>query len=143
MNVSLTPELEKFVREKVATGLYNNSSEVVREALRLLYEKVGRSSAPTVEDVARSIRRIEPQLRAQGIKSLSLFGSVARGEATPESDVDVLIDVDPKAAFGLVEQAGAQIDLEKALGRRVDVVLRKSLRQELRKQALADSVKVF
>ena len=35
MNISLTPELEKAVKEKVASGLYNNASEVIREALRL------------------------------------------------------------------------------------------------------------
>jgi antitoxin ParD1/3/4 len=39
MNVNLTPELEKLVREKVSSGLYNNQSEVVREALRLLAEQ--------------------------------------------------------------------------------------------------------
>ena len=39
MNVNLTPELEKLVQEKVASGLYNNQSEVVREALRLLAEQ--------------------------------------------------------------------------------------------------------
>jgi len=38
MNVSLTPELEKFIEEKVETGLYNNASEVIRESLRLLKE---------------------------------------------------------------------------------------------------------
>lgn len=38
MNVSLTPQLEEMVRSKVATGRYNNASEVVREALRLLDE---------------------------------------------------------------------------------------------------------
>ncbi len=38
MHLSLTPKLEGFVREKVQSGLYNNASEVVREALRLLYE---------------------------------------------------------------------------------------------------------
>jgi len=38
MNVSLTPELERFVSGKVASGLYNSASEVVREALRLLEE---------------------------------------------------------------------------------------------------------
>jgi len=36
MHVSLTPELEKIVKEKVATGLYNNASEVIREALRFM-----------------------------------------------------------------------------------------------------------
>lgn len=38
MNVSLTPELEKFVQTKVESGLYNNASEVIREGLRLLKE---------------------------------------------------------------------------------------------------------
>lgn len=39
MNVSLTPELEKLVQEKVASGLYHSASEVIREALRLLKER--------------------------------------------------------------------------------------------------------
>ena len=39
MNVSLTPELERFVGEKVESGLYNNASEVVREGLRFLKEQ--------------------------------------------------------------------------------------------------------
>lgn len=39
MNINLTPELERLVQEKVASGLYNNQSEVVREALRLLAER--------------------------------------------------------------------------------------------------------
>ena len=39
MNVSLTPELEKFVTQKVASGLYYSASEVIREGLRLLQEQ--------------------------------------------------------------------------------------------------------
>ena len=39
MNVSLTPTLEELVQQKVATGLYNSASEVIREALRLLEER--------------------------------------------------------------------------------------------------------
>ena len=39
MNVSLTPELDRYVKRKVESGLYNNASEVVREALRLLVER--------------------------------------------------------------------------------------------------------
>ncbi len=39
MNVSLTPTLEELVQRKVATGLYNSASEVIREALRLLEER--------------------------------------------------------------------------------------------------------
>ncbi len=39
MNVSLTPELDRYVKQKVESGLYNNASEVVREALRMLIER--------------------------------------------------------------------------------------------------------
>jgi len=39
MNISLTPQLEGYVKQKVATGLYNSSSEVIREGLRLLEER--------------------------------------------------------------------------------------------------------
>lgn len=44
MNVSLTPELEKIVRDKVESGLYNNASEVVREAIRRMHEDDGFSA---------------------------------------------------------------------------------------------------
>ncbi|MCY7347694.1 MAG: type II toxin-antitoxin system ParD family antitoxin [Pyrinomonadaceae bacterium] len=49
MNVSLTPELEKLVNEKVKSGLYNSASEVIRESLRLLQE----------QDLLKQIRRDE------------------------------------------------------------------------------------
>lgn len=45
MNVSLTPELERYIRRKVGTGLYNNASEVIREALRLLVSREGDAGA--------------------------------------------------------------------------------------------------
>lgn len=83
MNVSLTPKLEAFVRERVASGLYNNSSEVVREALRLLHEQVGKRTPPEKAAIRKAIARIEDGLRAKGVTALYLFGSVARGEAAP------------------------------------------------------------
>lgn len=143
MNVSLTPELERFVREKVATGLYNNASEVVREALRALHGAASASRPPEKAAVIEAVRRIEPRLRAQGVGALYLFGSVARGEATPGSDVDILIDPKPGRRFSLLDQAGVRNDLVDALGRSVDVVLRKALRKELRRGALKDAARVF
>ena len=55
MNISLTPTLEKFVQDKVASGLYNSVSEVIREALRLLASKEGISQ----ERLAQLNRDIE------------------------------------------------------------------------------------
>ena len=49
MNVSLTPELEQLVQEKVASGLYQTASEVVRDALRLLKERDRRQCLPLRE----------------------------------------------------------------------------------------------
>ena len=54
MNVSLTPELERLVQEKVASGLYNSASEVVREALRILKERDEMRSL-ALEDLKREI----------------------------------------------------------------------------------------
>lgn len=55
MNVSLTPELEAFVREKVDSGRYTSSSEVVREALRLL-EREERWRAERLAELRREIK---------------------------------------------------------------------------------------
>lgn len=56
MNVSLTPELEKFVADKVETGRYTSASEVVREALRLL-EEHEKSRAARLEEFNRELQR--------------------------------------------------------------------------------------
>ena len=56
MNVSLTPELEKFVADKVASGRYTSASEVVREALRLL-EDQEKSRAERLEEFNRELQR--------------------------------------------------------------------------------------
>ncbi len=143
MNVSLTPELEKFIRDRVASGFYNNASEVVREALRLLHQTAGKRLAPDRTTVEKAIRRIETDLRAKGVDALYLFGSVARGEAGPDSDIDVLIEVAPNSRFSLLDQAGIQTDLSNAVGHAVDVIVKKSLRKELRGKVLAEAKRVF
>jgi len=55
LNVNLTPELEAMVRDKVATGLYNSASEVVREALRLM-EGQDRVREAKLEQLRRDVR---------------------------------------------------------------------------------------
>jgi len=78
MNVSLTPALEKMVQEKVKSGLYNNASEVIREALRLMKES---------EDVRRA-------------KLKRLKAALAKGESDVSSGrVTVLDDQDEIEAF--------------------------------------------
>lgn len=56
MNVNLTPQLESFVKEKVASGLYNSASEVVREALRLMEER-DRIQAMRLDELRSEIQK--------------------------------------------------------------------------------------
>ena len=71
-----------------------------------------------------------------------LFGSVARGDATPESDIDLLVDLMPGGGNELLRVAGIAEELSELLGTRVDVVAASLLRREVSASALADSVAV-
>lgn len=72
------------------------------------------------ERVLRVLRAHAAKIRARGVTRLRLFGSLARGEAGPESDVDLLIEVDPAATFTLVELAGLERFLSALLERPVE-----------------------
>ena len=149
MNVSLTPALERFIRRQVAAGLYNNASEVVRESLRLLLDRdrtAGHAvpiDAPPGTAVRAQIAALEPVLRGRGVTSVALFGSVARREAGPSSDVDILIDVDPDVHFSLIDLFDIKALLESRLQRPVDVVTRGGLNPRLEKRVIEDAETVF
>lgn len=55
------------------------------------------------EQVIAALRAHETELRRRGVSHVALFGSVARGEATENSDIDLLIELDPRAPVGLFE----------------------------------------
>lgn len=71
-----------------------------------------------------------------------VFGSVARGDATSESDIDLLVDLMPGGGNELLRVAGIAEELSELLGTRVDVVAASLLRGEVSESALADSVAV-
>jgi len=149
MNVSLTPELERYVRRKVASGLYNNASEVIREALRLHVEKEGAPSArrvresPKRDEVVARLAALEEPLRRHGLTSLALFGSVVHSTARPDTDIDVLVDVAPHAQFSLIDLVSVKDFLEDQLGRKVDVVTRGGLEPAIRNRVLREAEVVF
>jgi len=79
-------------------------------------------------------------VRRFGVRSMSLFGSVARDEARPDSDVDVLVEFDGPTTFD--GHMGLLIFLEDLLGRRVDVITAKGLKPRLRPLIDRDLVRV-
>jgi predicted nucleotidyltransferase len=74
------------------------------------------------EDVLAILRAHKAELRAAGIRHLSLFGSVARGDAEPDSDVDLAAELDPDAHVDLFRLTGLEQRLAALLGRPVDLV---------------------
>jgi uncharacterized protein len=81
------------------------------------------------------IKRIAEQ---HGAVNVRLFGSVARGEAESESDVDLLVDVTSQTSSWF--PAGLILDLEKLLGRRVEIVTEKALHKDLRERVLREAI---
>lgn len=145
MNVSLPPGLQEYVRRKLEAGLYGNASEVLREGLRLLVarDEAGQPEPPLKSEIRAELAAMEEVLRKEGVAALALFGSVVRGEAQADSDVDVLIDIDPKAKFSLLDQVGVQHLIEDRLNRKVDVALRSGLRPGAGKNILNEAEAVF
>jgi len=73
-----------------------------------------------------------------GAKNVRIFGSVARGDARPDSDIDILIDLEPDRS--LLDRIGLKYDLEDLLGRKVDVVTEKALHTYIREKVLKQAV---
>lgn len=90
-------------------------------------------------EVLQIIASHEAELRAMGVRTLSVFGSVARDQAGPGSDVDFLVEFQTPVSF--FELFDVQERLEALLGCKVDLVTRGGLRPELRDGILAEAVR--
>jgi len=93
--------------------------------------------------VLETLHRHEAELRRRGVSHAAVFGSVARGEARADSDIDVLVDLDPQRPMGVFEYARLKLDIGDMLGGAVDVVNRKTLRPLLKDAILRDAVNAF
>ena len=86
-------------------------------------------------------RQIAPFCRRWQVQQLALFGSAARGEETPSSDIDVLVTFKPEAAWSLFDLADMRDELSRILDHEVDLVEENSLRNPfLRRSVLRDKL---
>jgi hypothetical protein len=95
------------------------------------------------EEIIARLKEAEPTLRAHGAAALYLFGSHARDQARPESDVDVFIDRDPTRKFGFDEFMDIYLLLQERLGGNVDYGTRESLHPVLRPRIEREALRVF
>jgi len=91
----------------------------------------------TRENVLATLELNAPELRRLGARSLALFGSVARGEGTESSDIDLLVELQPKTFDAYMD---VKLFLEKVLGRKVDLVLADAVKPRLRSVILGEAV---
>lgn len=93
--------------------------------------------------VIAKLREYEPELKADGIMRLSLFGSVARGDESSESDVDLMAEFDPTRQFSLLDMVRMENRLADILGVRVDLTPARALKDHVRERATREAVPAF
>jgi uncharacterized protein len=95
------------------------------------------------DEVVARLKAAELAIRAHGAAALYLFGSHARNEAQPESDIDVFIDKDPSRKFGFDEFMNIYFILQDRLGVGVDYGTREGLHPLLRPKIEREAIRVF
>jgi len=98
---------------------------------------------PTVSHVLRTLRTHQAELERMGVVHAAIFGSVARGEETPDSDIDIVIEVDPSVVRSIFGYGGIQQALEEWIGRSVDLAGKDRLRPGVAAEAEKDQILAF
>lgn len=86
---------------------------------------------------------LEGVCRRYGIKELSLFGSAARGEMRPDSDIDLMVEFEPGVRTGVVKFETLIEDLESLAGRKIDLVTKRGLKPWIRPAVLKDARVIY
>ena len=95
------------------------------------------------DDILATLRAHQLELRHRGVRHAALFGSVARGEATTASDIDILVEHDSDAPIDVFAYTGITQYLSDLFPERVDVANRDRLKPSVRPRAERDAVFAF
>ncbi|HUP03668.1 MAG TPA: nucleotidyltransferase family protein [Bryobacteraceae bacterium] len=97
----------------------------------------------TLQDAIETLRSHEAELRALGVSGAAVFGSVARGEAGADSDVDILVELNDARPMGVFQYARLKLFVNELFGGAGDVANRRALKPLLRDSILHDAVHAF
>ena len=97
----------------------------------------------TRDEIIAKIRSSATALRAEGVTKLAIFGSRAREDARQDSDLDILIDVDPNAKFSLLTLIGVEHIVRDATGLETQASMRRSLDPRMAERIADDMIEVF
>jgi len=86
-------------------------------------------------------KKIIPILKRHGVSRAGIFGSVVRGEETKESDIDVLVEIESR--MSLLDFVGLKLELEDALGKRVDLGEYSTIKPIIKEQILSEEVAIL
>jgi predicted nucleotidyltransferase len=95
------------------------------------------------EEILTTLRENEAALRARGVKHADLFGSCARGDNRPDSDIDIMVEFDPAAHVTVFNYAGLKDYIAGLFDDPVDVVSREGLKPYVRPAATTDAIYAF
>ncbi|MFT0879226.1 nucleotidyltransferase domain-containing protein [Rhodopseudomonas sp. G2_2311] len=96
-----------------------------------------------LDKIIAKLREQAAVLRAEGVSKLFVFGSRARGDGRPDSDLDVLVDTAPGARFSLLDLIGVEHIVSDAIGLRAQAAIRRSIEPAFAERIAQDLVEVF
>ena len=97
----------------------------------------------TREQLVTTLRDLKASFVDQGVTGMSLFGSRARGDNRPDSDIDLMIDVDPAQKFSLLDLVGVAHTVEDQVRLPANIFMRRSLEPTILASAKRDAIWVF
>lgn len=95
------------------------------------------------EELIRQLQVLRPKLAEEGVEHIAIFGSRARGDHKPNSDIDILVEVAPETRFSLLNLIGVEHIIGDEMGLTANAVMRRSLDDRFRKTIAPDIVEVF
>jgi predicted nucleotidyltransferase len=100
-------------------------------------------SQPRRYEIVQALNRLRPKLEQRGVRSLAIFGSRARGDERPESDLDVLIEISDTRKFSALDLVGVSHLISDELGIPANMFMRRSLDRQMEETIRSDVVEIF